>query len=282
MRTDQVRSESIEKRLAARVAAVNGFLAGGVDGLRKALDGTGGVNIGDVESHLLRYLTTLGEVPPAPLGARLLDIGTFPALQRVLSQVWGYDCRACTRSTTGGTKRIQLQASGDLTSYTLEIDSADAEMDRFPYEPGTFDIVTCWEVIEHLGRDPMHMLWEINRILKPEGLLVLTTPNVASLRSLRDLLNGQAPYLFAHFAKTGKADRHVREYTPADIRAMFNAAGFSIDGVKTANVWGGYLPDVIGKLAALGASTEDRGDDIIAVGRKIDLPRERFPDAFYV
>jgi 2-polyprenyl-3-methyl-5-hydroxy-6-metoxy-1,4-benzoquinol methylase len=261
---------------------VRRFLKGGRDGLRRALTGTGGLALGDVEAHLDRYLVSLAAVPPAEPGARLLDIGTFPALLRILACVWGYEARACTRSTDPETRYRHLEPSGGLPEYTCEIDSGDAEMDRFPYEPGTFDAVTCWEVIEHLGRDPMHMLWEVNRILKPGGVLVLTTPNIASLRSIRDALNGDSPYLFAHFAKTGAMDRHMREYTPKEIRAMLAAAGFSTDGVETRNVWGGYLPDVIEKLHALGAPLEDRGDDIIAVARKAGLPAERFPDQFYI
>jgi len=265
-----------------RARAARKFISGGRARLREALCNTGGLVLGDLEAHLDRYLTTLAMVPPAEPGARLLDIGTFPALMRVLGCVWGYECRSCTRGTVAGTRQRSLRGSGEWPDYSFEIDTGDAEMDRLPYPPGSFDVVTCWEVIEHLGRDPMHMLWEINRVLKPQGILVLTTPNIASLRSIRDVLNGDSPYLFAHFSKTGALDRHMREYTPSEIRSMLASSGFSTDGVQTAYVWGGYLPDVIERLHVLGASVEDRGDDIIAVARKASLPAVRFPSQFYV
>lgn len=43
-----------------------------------------------------------------------------------------------------------------------------------------FDTVTMWEVIEHLP-DPLGYLQEIRRILKPGGLLVISTPNACCL-----------------------------------------------------------------------------------------------------
>lgn len=45
-----------------------------------------------------------------------------------------------------------------------------------PYPDGTFDLVWCTEVIEHLYK-PEFLLEEINRVLKPDGMAILTTPN---------------------------------------------------------------------------------------------------------
>ncbi len=47
---------------------------------------------------------------------------------------------------------------------------------RFPFENASFDVVTLLEVLEHL-RKPEFTLKEIFRVLKPEGVLVLSTPN---------------------------------------------------------------------------------------------------------
>lgn len=49
---------------------------------------------------------------------------------------------------------------------------------RLPYESNLFDLIVCTEVIEHII--PKHMplfLRELYRILKPGGILLLTTPN---------------------------------------------------------------------------------------------------------
>ncbi len=51
-----------------------------------------------------------------------------------------------------------------------------------PCEDESFDAVFSTEGIEHL-ENHYHFLREINRVLKPGGLLILTTPNIVALRS---------------------------------------------------------------------------------------------------
>lgn len=50
-------------------------------------------------------------------------------------------------------------------------------------ESNQFDLVTIYHVIEHLS-DPLTTLLEINRVLRPGGILVLETPNIGSLGSI--------------------------------------------------------------------------------------------------
>ena len=56
-------------------------------------------------------------------------------------------------------------------TFDCDVDHFDAERDIFPYADASFDTVLCCELIEHLSADPMHMMSEINRILKPGGHL---------------------------------------------------------------------------------------------------------------
>lgn len=51
-----------------------------------------------------------------------------------------------------------------------------------PYPDGTFDVVTLVEVIEHL-ENHRAALSELARVLKPGGILILTTPNVMRIKS---------------------------------------------------------------------------------------------------
>jgi SAM-dependent methyltransferase len=61
--------------------------------------------------------------------------------------------------------------------YQFPYWQVNAEKDRFPFEDKTFDMVLCSEVIEHLVHSPINMICEINRVLKDDGILILTTPN---------------------------------------------------------------------------------------------------------
>ena len=83
------------------------------------------------------------------------------------------------------------------SDFDCDIDLFDAEKDPFPYADEYFSTVLCCELIEHLLHDPMHLMSEVNRILKPGGHLVLTTPNIASVaRDLRPFCRATIPDFF--------------------------------------------------------------------------------------
>ena len=63
----------------------------------------------------------------------------------------------------------------------------------------------------------MHMLWEINRALAPDGVLLLTTPNIVSARSIEGLLVGCAPYLLSQYSRKTPVHQHNREYAPYEV-----------------------------------------------------------------
>lgn len=61
---------------------------------------------------------------------------------------------------------------------------------RLPFADESFDFVVLQEVIEHL-ENPAHVVREFNRVLKPGGRWILTTPNSSCMRSrLHFLLSG--------------------------------------------------------------------------------------------
>lgn len=231
--------------------------------------------------HLTRLMATLELIPPARAGQRLLDIGTLPAMLRLVGAACGYDVRGCNVGHSAPSRPVRFPSAAGFPETTLHIDSVDVERDRFPYESASFDVVLCCEVLEHLSRDPMHMLCEVNRVLRLGGLLILTTPNIVSARSVRAVLDGYHPQLWAAYTRIGSTDRHNREYAPREVRWLLDAAGFSSDDVSTWNVWQDDEERTMAELAAMGAPTEDRGGDIVAVAKKVNRPRDRWPEALY-
>ena len=129
--------------------------------------------------------------------------------RRTASSRWARICRSRPRSDARlgygevrgcyygprGTTDHRTAVSIDGERFECEIDLFDAEKDPFPYPDEHFSTVLCCELIEHLAEDPMHMMAEINRILRPGGHLVLTTPNIASLRAHRRHSAGLPPGL---------------------------------------------------------------------------------------
>ncbi len=71
-----------------------------------------------------------------------------------------------------------LDVFEDVASPRWEYDVADVT-GRLPFDDGVFDCVVAGEIIEHVP-DPDGLLREIRRVLRPGGLLVLSTPNMVS------------------------------------------------------------------------------------------------------
>jgi SAM-dependent methyltransferase len=64
----------------------------------------------------------------------------------------------------------------------------DIERERFPLEDDRADIVLLFEIFEYLRIDPIFTFSEIVRILKPGGVVLLSTPNLKSLKGLYNYL----------------------------------------------------------------------------------------------
>jgi ubiquinone/menaquinone biosynthesis C-methylase UbiE len=87
-----------------------------------------------------------------------------------------------------------------------------ADAYRLPFKDDSFSFLVISEVIEHLA-DPMRVLVEIKRVLKPKGKLLIQTPN-------RALTLGR----FISSEKRG----HIREFTFAELKTLLGHFGFTI------------------------------------------------------
>ncbi len=83
---------------------------------------------------------------------------------------------------------------------------------RLPYDDASFDVVLLVEVIEHLS-DHQAALGELSRILKPGGVLILTTPNIMRL-------NSRVHFLLSGYHKTKR--RFIPFDTPLDQAHRFH------------------------------------------------------------
>ena len=97
-----------------------------------------------------------------------------------------------------------------------------------PVPAGVFDLVTLWDVLEHLP-DPVSGLQQIHRLLSPSGRLVLNTP----------VEDGWDARLFGRRWSGWDAPRHTVVFGRATLERALNRAGFRI--VKTHRVFETYL-----------------------------------------
>lgn len=92
------------------------------------------------------------------------------------------------------------------------------------YKDNTFDAITCLEVVEHL-LNPCHLLSEMYRILRPNGQLVLTTPNIRNFRNLYQLIfKGTFPHTSPDTFVWGGG--HLHYFTRKDMNTLLKEVGF--------------------------------------------------------
>jgi ubiquinone/menaquinone biosynthesis C-methylase UbiE len=112
----------------------------------------------------------------------------------------------------------------------FEIVKVDLNAETLPLESGTVDLVTAFEVVEHLW-DKDNMLKEVYRVLKQGGLLILSTPNLAAWANRLLLLVGKTPFYYdvspkRPLSKYGYG--HVNLYTLELLRKHLFSHGFEV------------------------------------------------------
>jgi len=109
---------------------------------------------------------------------------------------------------------------------------------RLDATDGEFDYVACLEGIEHL-QDPYQFARECNRILKPGGRLILSTPNILNLASrLKYFLSGFYSLCVRpinEFSHLPVFD-HINPMTFYQVRYLLHSSGFQIRLVTT-DLW---------------------------------------------
>jgi 2-polyprenyl-3-methyl-5-hydroxy-6-metoxy-1,4-benzoquinol methylase len=147
-------------------------------------------------------------------GKRVLDIGCSS----------GYLARPLTQRGCVVVGIEQDEEAAELArSVCAEVLVGDAETLELPFEPASFDVLLCGDLIEHL-RDPERFLGRIRPLLRPDGHLVLTTPNVANWAVRGGLLLGRWRY-----TERGILDRtHVHLFTRATLLETLARAGYRV------------------------------------------------------
>lgn len=174
-----------------------------------------------------RYVYTASLMCELGLTGRVLEIGVVPGhfaagLSRLGYEIWGVDIDPGRAVELQSLDRSRLKA-------------CNVETDTLPFDDNTFDVVLCCELIEHLRINPLQMLREARRVLKENGILILTTPNRARLISRIRLLKGdpdlESPFLaFKRVEDYGHAG-HIRLYTFGELREMLEGVNLTIKKV---------------------------------------------------
>ncbi len=165
-----------------------------------------------IQNAVLRRVCALG----LPAGAKLLDApcgagALAVSLTKAGYETSGADVDPQARVWLGGRFRL-----ADLNA-------------RLPWPDANFDVMLSVEGIEHL-ENRFAFLREVHRILRPGGTLVVTTPNIVSLRSrVRFLGSGFFGGDPRPLPESGRHPlHHIAPATFPELRYAFHTSGFRL------------------------------------------------------
>ncbi len=150
----------------------------------------------------------------------------------------------------------------------LTVHTGLLEDQRFPED--RFDALTLFEVVEHL-RSPLPLLAECRRILKPGGILLISTGNAGSWTTR--CMGARWDYF--DMAQDGG---HISFFNPHSMARLATNAGFRVERITTSRVkfhdrentprWRYALGKLAAELLNLPAQLAGRGHDMLAYLRK--------------
>jgi 2-polyprenyl-3-methyl-5-hydroxy-6-metoxy-1,4-benzoquinol methylase len=105
----------------------------------------------------------------APRKGRLLDVGTAAGAFVKAARDRGWDAEGCEPN--------EWLAEWGTQHYDIRIRKGD--LLQQPYADASFDVITLWDVIEHIP-DPTAVLQHCHALLKPGGVLVVNYPDIGS------------------------------------------------------------------------------------------------------
>jgi SAM-dependent methyltransferase len=147
-----------------------------------------------------------------PAGSKVLDIGCGSGelmllLEQLRCETYGIDVDDITGTYLRDTLNLNVE--------TRDIDNGSPFRDEF------FDNVIMRHSLEHF-HNPLRVLQEVKRIMKPEGLLIIGVPNLDSV----------VAKLTGTYWKDLDIPRHLFHFTPVTIDALVRRAGFSLQKIS--------------------------------------------------
>jgi SAM-dependent methyltransferase len=179
--------------------------------------------------------------------ARVLEYGAVPLL--VTAALSALDYRVSALDVAPERFRSTIDR------LNLDVRACDIETTAVPFPSETFDLVVFNEVFEHLRINPILTMREAHRVLKRSGSLLLSTPNLRSLRGLRNLLlhnqaHAASADVYRQYEKLETLGHmgHVREYTTSEVCEFLGHVGFQ---AQTIVYRGGHGAGLVGMVERL-------------------------------
>jgi SAM-dependent methyltransferase len=151
------------------------------------------------------HLKPLERLTGPPNGRPLLDVGCYTGIFVEIAARHGWEAWGVEPSRWA----VEHAHARGLHVVPGTLDTADLP-------EAHFDVVTMWDVIEHVA-DPRETLQQAHRLLKPNGLLVVHTIDIDSI--FAQLMGARWPWLM---------EMHLYYFSRRTLRAMLEKCGFQV------------------------------------------------------
>lgn len=168
---------------------------------------------GNLRKTFRRRFRALARRFAIPPRRRVLDIGCALGYFLAVAAEHGWEAT--------GVEISAWAAAAARRRFGLDIREGSLETAEFP--PATFDLITMWDVLEHLP-DPGRAVRRCHELLTADGSLAFTTPNTAGL--LRRLTGRR-------WVEYNKIPEHLFFFNPATIRALLARHGFRVVSIRS-------------------------------------------------
>lgn len=195
------------------------------------------------EDHDAIYAAALRQIDawrPNDRPLRVLELGGAPYYFTALLLLRG--CEVTCVGVPGqvwpgemtGVEQTSVTLGLGRRSWQIPVCLMNVEREPLPFPDGSFDVVLCMDILQHLGYHPTLMFCEAHRVLKASGKLLIGVPNGLSLRRLLWLLAGIVDT--DRFAARGMYHRRQRSSAPDEVRALAAGCGFRIEQSRLLNL----------------------------------------------
>jgi len=160
---------------------------------------------------------------------RVLEIGAYlGVVSRALAKL-EFDVVATEHPSFAKSARLV----DFFSRHEIPLHGVDLAGASLPFPSESFDAVVICEVIEHLNFNPLPILLEISRVVRPGGYVYVAMPNFSSLSKRMRVLRGHSPHnpISDYLAQLDRRRNmevglHWREYTSKETCEMLEVVGF--------------------------------------------------------
>jgi 2-polyprenyl-3-methyl-5-hydroxy-6-metoxy-1,4-benzoquinol methylase len=154
------------------------------------------------------------ELVPPP-DAQVLDVGPSYLTTLLARAYHNVSTLGLDTATDDGGQRSNSTLALSLPHITFELNNS-RDIEHWPRVTKRFDFIVLAETLEHIHTAPEYSLIYLSSLLNENGLLLVTTPNAATImKRLILLLKGKNPY--EHIRLNAENPGHYREYTMKEL-----------------------------------------------------------------